>query len=329
MSDLQAAKAHVLDFYDALDASPAGQSADILARYCADGFTWRGMHPFNEQSGASDVARVFWDPLKASLTPIQRRPDMFVAGTNWIDDHASIWVVQMGHLLGNFDADWLGIRATRKMAFLRYVEFHRIENGLIAETASYCDVLSVILQAGYRPLPQATGAEVLAPGPRTQDGVLLGQSDPAEGAKTLTLINAMVADLVGGGVQSPGDHLARFWHENMCWFGPAGIGASGWFDGYRRGHSGPFEDGLEFVRHNGHQCRLGDGNFGGFFGYPSLTMRATGGFLGLAASNCEADMRIVDMYRRDGDKLAENWIFIDMLHFLKMQGVDLLDRIHL
>ena len=35
-------------------------------------------------------------------------------------------------------------------------------------------------------------------------------------------------------------------------------------------------------------------------------------------------MRVVDLYRRDGDKLAENWIFIDLLHFLNMQGVDLL-----
>ena len=35
-------------------------------------------------------------------------------------------------------------------------------------------------------------------------------------------------------------------------------------------------------------------------------------------------MRVVDLYRRDGDKLAENWIFIDILHFLAEQGVDLL-----
>ena len=37
-------------------------------------------------------------------------------------------------------------------------------------------------------------------------------------------------------------------------------------------------------------------------------------------------MRVVDMYRRDGDKLAENWIFIDILHFLAMQGNDVLGR---
>jgi hypothetical protein len=37
-------------------------------------------------------------------------------------------------------------------------------------------------------------------------------------------------------------------------------------------------------------------------------------------------MRVIDIYRRDGDKLAENWIFIDLLHFWNMQGVDILAR---
>jgi len=37
-------------------------------------------------------------------------------------------------------------------------------------------------------------------------------------------------------------------------------------------------------------------------------------------------MRVVDMYRREGEKLAENWIFIDLLYFLKQQGLDVLER---
>jgi hypothetical protein len=35
---------------------------------------------------------------------------------------------------------------------------------------------------------------------------------------------------------------------------------------------------------------------------------------------------LADIYRRDGDKLAENWIFLDLLHFLSMQGLDVLGR---
>lgn len=327
MSDFQAAKAHVLAFYAALDAASPAQCEAVLAQYCTPDVLWRGMHPFHEQTGAKSVAESFWEPLKSALSPIQRRPDIFLAGDNFIDAGASTWVVQMGHLLGNLDADWLGIPASRKMTFLRYVEFHRIEGGLIAETASFCDILGVIQQAGLRPLPQATGFEGLSAAPRTQDGNLLAPQPRAQGEKTLNLINDMLDDLIGAGVSSPDDHLSKFWHEDMCWFGPTGIGASAWHKGYQRGHTRAFENGLEFIRHNGHQCRIGEGQYGGFFGYPSLTMRSTGGFLGLTASSVEADMRIVDLYRREGDKLAENWIFIDILHFLNMQGVDILARL--
>ena len=48
--------------------------------------------------------------------------------------------------------------------------------------------------------------------------------------------------------------------------------------------------------------------------------------MGLPASDRPTEMRVVDIYRRDGDKLSENWIFIDILHFLSLQGMDVLDR---
>jgi hypothetical protein len=176
-------------------------------------------------------------------------------------------------------------------------------------------------------LPAQTGAAILTPGPRTHDGLLYDPQEPEAGRITVDLITAMVDDLRANKVSSPDDHLARFWTPDMCWFGPGGIGASAFFEGYRRGHTQPFEDGLEYVKHDEHVARIGEGIFGGFFGYPSLTVRSTGGFMGLPASDKPAEMRIVDMYRREGDKLAENWIFIDMLHFLKMQGLDVLARV--
>ena len=46
----------------------------------------------------------------------------------------------------------------------------------------------------------------------------------------------------------------------------------------------------------------------------------------MPASDRSTEMRVVDIYRRDGDKLAENWIFIDLLHFLHLQGLDVLGR---
>ena len=48
--------------------------------------------------------------------------------------------------------------------------------------------------------------------------------------------------------------------------------------------------------------------------------------MGMPGTGQSGDMRVIDMYRRRGDKLAENWIFIDLLHFWNQQGVDILNR---
>ena len=124
---------------------------------------------------------------------------------------------------------------------------------------------------------------------------------------------------------TPQDELRRCWHEDMVWWGPDGIGATYTIDRYVEQHQRPFRQSLTDRKFNGHICRLAEGNYGGFFGWANLTLKPVGGFLGLPAAPT-ADMRVVDLYRRDGDKLAENWVFIDMLHFLNMQGLDVLER---
>jgi hypothetical protein len=48
--------------------------------------------------------------------------------------------------------------------------------------------------------------------------------------------------------------------------------------------------------------------------------------MGLPASDRTGEMRVVDVYRRAGEKLAENWIFIDIPHFLSCLGLDVLGR---
>ncbi len=85
-------------------------------------------------------------------------------------------------------------------------------------------------------------------------------------------------------------------------------------------------EGLDHIVFNGHDCRFAEGHYAGWFGWPNLTMTSSGGFMGLPASDRRLNMRVVDMYRRDGDKLAENWIFIDMLYWMLQQDVDVLER---
>ncbi|MEM6988236.1 MAG: nuclear transport factor 2 family protein, partial [Pseudomonadota bacterium] len=48
--------------------------------------------------------------------------------------------------------------------------------------------------------------------------------------------------------------------------------------------------------------------------------------LGLPGGKVNATMQVVDVYRRDGDKLSENWVIIDLPWWLKQQGLDVLAR---
>jgi predicted ester cyclase len=329
MTDLQDAKALVRAHYDALAGAGPETVADILARHVAPEWHWRGMHPWHEQTGAQAVAQAFWQPFLTAMTKVQRREDVFFAGQNGIAGTQGTWVVSMGHLMGLFDAPFLGIRPSGRIIMLRYAEFHRVEGDRIVETAFFCDLLHLMAQVGVHPLPTQTGAHLVQPGPATHDGLLWLPQDSAEGVKTLALIDRMVGAIaVAGLVPSPGGDLARDWHDDMVWWGPEGIGATYTIDRYIKQHQAPFRRGLANRTFNGHVARLAEGAYAGFFGWPNLTLTPSGGYMGLPANGqSTADMRVVDIYRRDGEKLAENWIFIDMLHFLNMQGLDVLARI--
>jgi len=326
MSDFQNNKALVLEYYKALDSATGDDINTVIRGYTSKDYLWRGMHPFYEQHNADDVANVFWKPFRESFTSIQRRQDIFMSGLNDVDGGETEWVVSMGHMMGLFDQTWLGIPSSGKMAFLRYVEFNRITDGKISETALFCDIISVMQQVGLNPLPLQTGAAFINPGPLTHDGLMFAQQDPAETQKTIDLINQLIGNLTTSYEDSPQERLARAWHQDMIWYGPAGIGATYTRERYEKQHQNPFRENLKDIVFNGHVCRFSEGCYGGFFGWANLSMKTGGNFMGLPASDRPTEMRVVDIYRRDGDKLAENWVFIDLLHFLSLQGLDVLGR---
>lgn len=327
MADFQMQKAVVLAHYAGLAKATPDTVEAILAERTATDWQWNGVHPFHEQQGAAAIASSFWQPYLTAMKHVQRRQDIFLAGLNEIDDFSSVWVVSMGHLMGLFDASFLGIRPTRRIAMMRYAEFNRVEDGRIVETAFFCDIPQLMLQAGQNPFPPQTGAHLVQPGPMTHDGLMFDAQDPEAGRATLATIDAMLYGM-GDSCEEWIDVMRRNWHEDMIWWGPTGIGATYTLERYRDQHAIPFRDALnERYQFNGHRCRLAEGRYGGFFGWPNLTVCNAGGYLGMTAGAQPADMRVVDMYRVADGKLAENWIFIDLLHFLNMQGLDVLARI--
>ena len=324
MSELQEAKRLAKIFHSALDA-PTQPLAETLKQHLSDDHLWRGFHPFNELSGPRELAETFWQPLFDSLTQMRRREDVFFAGHNHNDPSASIWVASMGHLSGLFDAPFIGIPPTGKLTLLRYGEFLKIEEGRIAETAMFFDLPHFMNQAGLDVFGTQRGAEVVQPGPLTHDGLLRAPQDPKGAKDTLALLNRMIADLGQWQSELPlEDELRRTWAEDMLWWGPTGIGATYTIERYAKQHAGPFRATFCERSGTGHVARIAEGHYAGFFGWPNFTARLVAPFLGLSATHETGEFRVIDIYRRDKDKLAENWVFIDLLHFCKTQGHDIL-----
>ena len=328
VSDFQAEKQLVRVYHDELALAAPDSVVSILQRYTAPDWHWRGMHPFHEQFGAQAVADVFWTPYLTAMTRVQRRSDIFMAGLNEIDGFKGRWVVEMGHLMALFDKPYLGIQPTGKIAMLRFAEFNRVEDGRIVETAMFVDLLHLMAQAGQFPLPPQTGAQLVQPGPMTHQGVMHERQDPALGERSLAAINALLGNPKSNELGiTEGERLQRVWHDDMIWWGPGGIGASYTIPRYLKQHSEPFSDGLHTgYNFNGHLCRMAEGNFGGFFGWANLTVFNSGGYLGMTKGPGPSEMRVVDLYRVQDGKLAENWIFIDILNYLAIQGLDVLGR---
>ena len=325
--NFQSEKQIILDYYNAIESSEIEEIPKVLSHYCSEDLLWRGFHPFNEIRGLKNLYSQFWQPFKKSFFNYQRRMDIFLAGYNTISGNEGVWVVSMGHLMGLFDNPWIGIKETKKIAMLRYCEFSKIQNGKITEVAMFFDIPHLMLQAGIKAFPSETGISLVQPGPLTHDGLMFNEQDTNEGNRTLEIIENMINDVkvwTSTSGASLIDELKKSWNDNMIWWGPTGIGSTYTIERYANQHAGPFRETFKERIFNGHLCRITEGKFGGFFGWPNLTLTPSKTFMGITASPKSSEMRVIDMYRREGDKLTENWVFIDLLHFWKILGVDIL-----
>ncbi len=114
----------------------------------------------------------------------------------------------------------------------------------------------------------------------------------------------------------------------MMWYGPSGIGTTRGLKKKKKNHQVPFitafpDRGITEKQGEDHFTQIGEGNYSCDFGFPAMYGTHTGdGWLGLKATGKRITLRVVDYWRREGDHLKENWVFIDMPHVLKQLGID-------
>lgn len=238
------------------------------------------------------------------------------------------WIACLGHYVGNLTAPLFGIAPHGKLVFLRYGEFYRMADGRIAEAFLLPDLLELMRQTGRMPLPSLLGTEMLFPSPATHDGVCPARPERSE--SSVRLVEAMLSDLhrydpaTFQSVGQTGD--MGYWHRDMLWFGPAGIGSNFTYAGFDRDHRVPFLTAFPDRKGGNHFARFGDGDFVGSGGWPSMTMTHLGPYLGVPPTGRALTLRVMDFWRVEGGKIRENWVLLDLLHLFAQMGVDLLAR---
>ncbi|MCV0424350.1 MAG: ester cyclase [Roseibium sp.] len=310
-----------------LTASPE-EAKSLISNHLKADAVFDIAHPLHRLDGSETIWEDFYAPLKNALSHVRRRDEIFIGGPNRRAPGGH-WIASVCHYVGNFEGPLFGIQPSNHLALLRAGEFYRIEpDGKISEARIIIDLLDLMRQAGRFPLPHMLGTEMLFPGPATHDGVL--PEGQADGEKTLDLCEAMLADLKAFNPETfeskgqTGDD--GYWHGDMLWYGPGGIGSNYRWSGFEKDHRASFLTAFPDRVGGDHYCRIGDGNYAAVSGWPSMTMTHKGDYLGVPATGKSLTLRVMDFYRCTGGKIMENWVLLDYLDLFKQMGRDLIEE---
>ncbi len=274
--------------------------------------------------GRAVVAEMFFDPILAALDRLQWEPYLFLGGI-WAGQR---WVASTGNLRGRPSAPLFGVPPQPLLndVVLRYGEFCRVEGDSIVEARFLFDLLGYAAQLGIELLPPFPASAAVPAGPVGDNGIVRGPSDPEESAQTLRAVEDMLGGcnrLVGGELGSMG--MEAYWHPDMAWHGPWGIGSCYGFRQFQDFAQGPSVASFPNRRGGFHQARFADGVTAAFTGWPSLQGTFDGEpFRGIEPTGGPIGQNIMDFYVRRGDRLHENWVLIDLVDFAAQCGVDLL-----
>ncbi|MBY8105068.1 ester cyclase [Vibrio fluvialis] len=310
------------DFYQRYFSAHSVERTKVAHEMLNSDVKWCVAHPINEVAGIATAEQAFLGPLLDSMPDVERRPLIIMDG----EHQGRAWFNSTGYFVGTFSKPLFGIPSTGKTLYLRYTDMVCVEDNQIIESYLIPDFIDVMNQAGVNPLRQSLGHEGLVPAPATQDGLILADASEAESNKSRQLVLDMLACL--GRFDGKNLHsmdLENYWHQDFMWYGPASIGTTRGIQGFRDHHQGPFvfafPDRSVDIKLN----ILAKNDYVSTGGWPHMhgTHSGKSGWLGLAPTGKHIELRVMDIWRREGELLKENWVAIDIGHILLQLGYDL------
>lgn len=127
----------------------------------------------------------------------------------------------------------------------------------------------------------------------------------------------LVSDMVDGLNRHEIGGMEKYWAGDMHWYGPAGIGLKPSLQAFQEEHQKPFLHAFP-DKEAFDEIRIAEGDYVAAKGYQEVTHQ--GDYLGIPATGKPMHIRYMDFWRAEDGKLVENWVLIDLLHFLEQAG---------
>lgn len=227
-----------------------------------------------------------------------------------------------------WDGDLFGVPAPKRWTYFRVTDFYLARKtmpnetsaemgGLISWNFMMIDWADLLRRAGRPVLPRAPLPEGLVLSPATNDGVPAPFSDVAaardSSAAKLVAEGALRDCWVG---DTPAD---RWWHGNLTFYGPGGIGMARNASEFDEHVVGPYRAAFADRRLDSRMLFC-EGNYCASYGY--LIGKHVGAWVGQQASNQTVSLRYTMHWRVVDGKVQEGWAIFDFVGFFQQLGKD-------
>ena len=214
-------------------------------------------------------------------------------------------VAATGYFTGTHEGDWNGIPPTGIKIEAWFSDFWRVEGDRLAENWVMIDMLGILQQLGAVPG---------APKPRSRQ-FKDSETDSVSTKENLELMHRMYEALNTYDLEAHD----KYWTEDMIWHGPPEWGDVHGRDSFKYDVQAEIYKGFPDY-HAINIVELAEGNLVAATGYYTGTHKSD--WFGIPPTGKKIEGWFSDFWRVEGDRLAENWVMIDMLGILQQLGID-------
>ena len=298
----------VWDFWQNLGNTKTDEIDSIVKNAVDENVVWHGFDPVNHLQGVRSFCNDFWEPLLHSFPDLSRQTFIFMGGKSngRIDGDilkdGKMWVSGTGYFNATFENDYLKIPAHGKKVNIRWGEFCRMENEKIVEIYFLLDLIDLMQQVGIYVLPPSRGKDNIYPPPKANDGVLIDAQEEANSKYSLDHIRQFIFEGLNSfdlsNLKSMG--MADYFHPDVKWYGPGGIGACLSFKEFENFHQRPWLVAYPDRQVQNLDALIAEGNYSGGPGWAGVKATHTGQYLDCPATGNKIDFNGLDWWKREG-----------------------------